>query len=244
MEQAHNTQTPLAEIPAVAANELSVAMVHGLEGVSADLAAAHPEYRGMTVFGSTVRGETHEGSDADVFVFMEIDPESPAQAAADMLPVTFQYGDSLRGSHMFNGNVGIAYGKTTTAAVKRHGLADNSDLIVLPISAEIIESAAQEALAGAREYEETGVGDAVAPRNIRGLFHPGIDDGQLVRYRQAALRAYAASPHGATAWRMLRHTLGSFENPKTATTAAEFQNIQHRYVPETLDDALAYYNVA
>jgi len=64
----------------VAATETSLAIRRGLETVASELSTTLPEYRGMTVFGSVARGQAKEGSDADIFVYIEPSEQSRVQA--------------------------------------------------------------------------------------------------------------------------------------------------------------------
>jgi len=210
-----------------------------LSSSAEDLQEALPEYRGMTIFGSTVRGVATEYSDADIFVFLAVDPGAKIQQGTDQsqLVERIETG-ALKGAHIFRLAVAHEYEALINSDLHTHGI-DSADIFTTPISEHIISQEVAEALQGAGEWDHTKQGEAVAPRNIRGLFHMSVDDTLLKPYRKQVLETYAQSPHGETAWKMLRHMTAYFEVGREGE--ADLPQVSHRELPSTLQEAIEYY---
>jgi predicted nucleotidyltransferase len=230
---------PIEHLPAAAENPRSVAYVDALQETAQGVKQVFPEYKGMTLYGSTSRGETGPESDVDVFVFMEVNSASEAQATVpDQNHRLMQFDEEgpAPGTFYFVPQITSLYKDVIKDELQRQGFPE-ADIAPLPVSDEIVEDAVVSALKGAQKYDELGEGGPVAPRNIRCLFHASIDDTNLQKYRQQVLESFSESPHGRTAWRMLRFMAATYETRPDAHP----DTLSHRYFPETLDQALEYY---
>lgn len=213
-----------------------------LESVAKTLEAELPEFEGMTLFGSTARGEAKEDSDVDLFVFIMPTESSDIQNNSG-------YTDSqktVRLNGVFEGTVSLQLGlasdyhKYLSPILQQEGI-NHADITFMPLDDVIAEQATRELLDTAREWDE---GDhtkgAMVPRNIRGLFHVPLGNGRLRPYIEQVFSTLSASPHGDTAWKMIRVQLIGFEKRRDQE---HYESVSHRNIPATLDEARELYQV-
>ncbi len=241
----------LAAILQVTPSEQSVRNFEALAAACETLHAGMPEFAGMTVFGSTSRGEarpateTDQGSDADMYAFVVVDSDrSPTQhsyleshrsvLAEPITDVT----SNAYGLIAFDRFLQIAYESTIYRVAVEHGAPSHTDVLTMPISGDIVDFQANILLQIAEKHTKTGkLPKSLVPRNIRGLFQLGVDTAELQPYQAQLLRRLGESEYGNTAWRLIRHTISFYE----VGEGREPSELHHRQVPATLEEAVEYY---
>lgn len=237
---AYASSHPIERLPLAAENPASVAFVDALQETSEILHGDLSEYAGMTLYGSTVRGDTTPESDVDLYVFMDISEHSRVQS---ILPpktpiVTEVTQGETAGTVYFKPLLNAVYKKLIADELSNHGFS-KADITVLPMSKEIVSSSIGRVLEEV-EAIQAGQTRAIAPlvpRNIRCLFQASIDNVRLQPYCQQVLDGFAASQYGTTAWNSLRQWVAWYETAYDADKGV----MAHRLFPETLDDARIYY---
>ena len=216
--------------------ELSTERVRLLTEAAGSMATSIPEFMGMTLFGSTARGEARPNSDVDIFVLVNPDnlPLRYERTSLGGTTGTVEFTKWIRPNEEEISRI-----RQTTQA---HGL-DKIGLIVLPFNDAIFEQTISDLIEVATLWDsgDHSIG-AQVPRNIRALFHVPIHDTELQPYIERTLTTLNNSPHGTIAWRMIRHQLVSLELPKMRTDDDFIKGLAHRYIPTTLDEAIQVYS--
>jgi predicted nucleotidyltransferase len=254
------SEEPLLERDAFAdhtqpVSEMSRANMAGLKTASAELHYAVPEFVGMTVFGSTARGDARapgargpddRGSDADIYAYFRPEPQShiqhniyPDLPDEHKVVVDTDPKSPTQGMIEFDWRIRADYYQVIKEAIVRNGMLSTSDIHALPISPEIVTHQVAAILEQAKVYEESGSipKGASFSRNLRGLFHVPVDDQELRPFRDQAITELAASPQGETAWKFIRYSIGRDE----VGAQADATQINHRQVAQTLAEAVDQY---
>jgi hypothetical protein len=187
-----------------------------------------PEYMGMAKFGSLARDESREDSDVDVILFVRPDTSVKNQVTQP----SERLEGSLRGTYFFDGITGVNYEAELLSHLKKEGI-DKADFDIVPINEEIVANNT------ALLLEEVGNSKRLPaiPRNIRQLFHSPIDIEDLRPYMEQVLNAFKDHPNGEKAWNAIRHMVTGYEQGREG----DFGPLKHRYLPQTLEEALDYY---
>lgn len=241
MLAAANKLHPIEAMPAAAENPSSVAYVDALVDVSEKIREKLPEYAGMTVYGSTVRGDTGPESDVDIHVFMETSDNSDIQTMVsdpDFRTVQIPFGPT-EGTFYFATLIDTRYKEQVEDELVDRGF-PTADITILPINKTIVEKSVESAAANVKTIIETGGESYLIPRNIRCLFNAPIEDERLQPYRLQALSLIKDSPYGKAIWMLLRQWISYYEGGRDND---DLNAIEHRPVPDTLADALEYYQV-
>lgn len=114
--------------------------------------------------------------------------------------------------------------------LKREGI--DSDIDVVPINEEIIDFQVVKILESAVRRDAGDETTRDVPRNIRGLFHLPIGDAGLKTFQKRVVDQISASPHGETAWEMIRHMVVGFEQARNGDFSGS-----HRDIPDDLESA-------
>ena len=228
-----------AVVPIAAENDQSRDRLERLVQSAETIRQRIPEYLGMTAFGSCVRGEAKETSDVDIYVHLDGTRSTMEDFENESFLVhePCALDEDMAGSSNYRFDLNYAYKMTIKDILAEHGIHE-VDLIAAPTSSKLVEDSARQALRAA-EYWNIGEKDygAVAPRNIRGLFHVPIDSERLEPFQRQALDLFANSKHGETAWRMMRMMVAEYE----VGTGRHLPDLSHREIPESLNDARPYY---
>jgi hypothetical protein len=231
---------PVERLPHAAENPASVAYIDGLVDVAERLGGTLPEYKGMTLYGSTVRGETSQDSDVDISVFIELDETTPFQSVMDPAkPHLIEYVNAGPYTHSrrFVPLIESRYLAKLDEELSERGFPD-SDRSILPISTAIVAENIQNVLDSAKAYRETqNLNDLHAPRNIRNLFQGTIDDTGLVNYRKQVLETLSQASEGQLAWKIIRFFAAKYEVGRNGDPNA----LSHRTLPEDLVEAVSHY---
>ena len=220
--------------------EYSARLLSGLARTSEMLHADTPGFIGMTVFGSTVRGQAKPGSDVDLWVLM--DPTIPLE---DDRGYTFDMSGDFKkraeGVHTGTYDVSFVAEAEYRHWVRKHlaqnGI-DKSDVIILPLTTDILADCVTDLLAVATEINQNTRQDVRCARNVRALFHVPVEGEALQPYIEQTLTALSAHPDGETAWQIIRSGLVTFERPKDQQG---LKGVNHRYIPANLEEARGYY---
>lgn len=229
---------------ALRGRELSEQRLAYLASLAQGLHRTIPEFLGMTVYGSTSRGEARPSSDADLFVFIEPaakaaslgDPRVPEEQpgiilSSDAAPRNY----SSHPTYGFTRNIEVNYRRMVVSRLR--GVVPSVDLDVLPISEAIVDRSTDALLETAQRWAMGDAGDVSLPDNIRGLFHKPVDTERLQPHIGRVLENLAGSPFGEVAWSAIRRRVVGFEK-RRGTAAAAFYS---REIPETLMDAQGHF---
>ncbi len=224
----------------ISSEERSIDQLSKLVSVTHELAGKFPEFAGMTIFGSVARGEARDNSDVDTVTFFEVsggDSTRPVHKAAAGVNM-----------HIFGASVEAEYRNSVRNAFKEEAVMnpDQADIIVLPISTEIVEEEVEDLLAAAAAYDpksEDGFTWSV-PRNIRTLFNMPVVDGRLKKYQAQVVDTLARSEYGKLAWGMLAFKVRYFEiGREREDDWAEYERrLSFQPVPMKLSEAQRLHN--
>lgn len=216
-------------------------LLDGVAATSQALRERYPEFRGVTMFGSAVRGEAGPDSDVDMYVYVAPDRTTAVQSnpnvAEDKLVQRVPDDRALAGTHELHLGVGMDYKFAISNTLRGHGV-KKADIIVLPISKEIVDEEVAAMLSAAEQWRNGQRDDVYSPRNVRGLFHAPIDAADLVAYQRQVVDTFANSEHGEAAWQMMRRMIVAYEGGRNAT---DYTSAPWRYIPENLAQAAELY---
>jgi hypothetical protein len=214
--------------------ERSAQMLDTVARTAEELARQLPEIVGVTVFGSVARGEARADSDVDAMVFVEVRGDARTQSNPRLAgePAVLPEGEGpLDSKTSFHPIVELDYKWPINRALVRNGI-DKSDIDVCPISDEIIDTQVAKVLAGAEKINNNEPNSVTVPRNLRGLFHAPVMTEGLVGYQHRVMVMLAQSPHGETAWNMIRDMVVGYEQGRKGDFGGA-----HREIPGTLEEA-------
>jgi hypothetical protein len=222
------------------APEISRERIFKLGEVGQLLATTLPGYIGMTLYGSTARGEATADSDIDLFAFIDPDslPLTAGHVGTDELCETV-YSGATQGTVRFKPHT--SQEDTLFQTVNGHVKAAvpvGLDLDLIPLNSRIVEETTDSLLRSVASHTEGNTENKkLIPRNIRALFHLAADAPRLQPYIHQALTKLAQDPHGEMAWSWLRHMVVGFEQGRSQT-----DNLRLRSVPSTLNEAIQEYS--
>jgi hypothetical protein len=228
----------ILQMPALAEAPRSLELAEQLVDTSALLHEQMPEYLGMTAFGSIVRGQAVETSDADVYVYF--DGSRTSLQDRKRAPTAVFHENGFIGTMGYATNLRVGYKRRVHEALKSSGVL-RADVVALPLRADIIDKQAEFILTQAPHVKFEELEGTMGPQNICGLFHAAIDDGGLASYRERTLQQFAKSEDGEAAWRIVRRTVTRFEAGRDKVAERDFEDASHRYIPRTLQVAQVYY---
>lgn len=195
-----------------------------------------PEYLGMTVFGSTARGEAGPESDVDICVFLDASLASSIDKRHRTELIAKE--GELAGTVYYKAETQWGYKLSVGVALAQEDILD-ADIWALPISDDIAARQAQHILETVRQW---GVREnATVPRNVRALFHAPVDDEKLGTYRAIFLAALSVDNYGAAAWDLVRHMVSIYEVGREGVDRGDYRNIKHRNIPLSLREARDLY---
>ena len=223
----------------ISSPELSLERLNQLTAIAASIHKEVPEFMGMTAFGSVVRGEARPDSDVDICVFMELSAseQSPQSNPRILSKEKVELSDTHVTTHIFHPAIDIDYKALIIEKLPEDSIVE-PDILVFPISKDIVDTCTDVLLDNARLFTESGDATKVeVPGNIRCLFNAPIDVGQLQPYIEQVLTGLEVSKYGEKAWAMIRHLVTGFEQGR----GGSFRDKPHRFIPETLSEALAHF---
>lgn len=181
----------------------------------------HPDfYKGMTVYGSLVKGRGHEKSDVDAVIFYDPD-SSYAQSFDSYAGMVSQPNEDI-GKHINTHFQQQGYGETFQGVGSYSKVAINERIIDDNIA--FAEQAGQRS--------ETAAG-GIDP-SLVDLFHMRVGDGDIQGYRQRVVDSLAASVGGEAIWKEIMDQLGTKE---------EMRRGAEIHLPTSLDEAVGYFHL-
>jgi predicted nucleotidyltransferase len=208
-----------------------------------------PEFAGMTLFGSTVRGQAIEENDVDLNVFFEPSEDSPIQSGSFAEPARrirktnpVDNPGNVRGAHVFYEDIDVNYQKAIKRILAAHGITI-VEMDVWPINDEIVHDEVQDLLRFVEEAAKNGdTSSTWAPRNIRTLFNVPIAEEGLRAYQRQVVDELSASAFGAQAWKHISFWVRFFEGQGgRGGDVLNYPRLIHPHMPK-FDEAKVMYS--
>lgn len=220
--------------PEMIATPDSIRILESVGRLDDYLSHSLPEYCGATLYGSASRGKSGPESDADTFIFVRPSENAQIQsrhATASRPAIGLRGGTGLGANDViFDPAIEMDYKWPISRVLADEGV--RADIDVLPISEEIVDLQVEQILANAARRDSDANIPRMVPRNVRGLFHAPIGNEGLRSFQRRVIERLEDSPHGESAWRMIRHMVVGFEQGRGGDYSGT-----HRGIPVDLASA-------